>query len=368
MNSMSAYRVTVRKRKGRENFQMAYNCPKSGKRYVRSTKTSNKKEAQRAALLWEMELQQTAGIIPVSWQSFLIRYEDEHLATKAADTRKNYQSTFRSFETHMGEFKRIDQIDAAVCSQFAAKLRTRKAPETTIAKHLRQIGAALGWAETMGIINQRPKIRKPPTPKRNFRGRSLSLFEFSRLLIATRDFLPCDLSHDWIDSLKAIWLTGLRISEAMQLHFNHGPIHLDMSAKHPRIVFQVEGQKNNLDQKVPLTQDAVRFFQQLGRTDGFALEFPGERVPRVGTQTAIRTISSIGEYSEIITGTGKFCSAHDLRRSFGSRWALRVHPIVLKILMRHEDLSTTLKYYVDLDCDAVAEQLLRGYNPSGFGI
>lgn len=32
----------------------------------------------------------------------------------------------------------------------------------------------------------------------------------------------------------------------------------------------------------------------------------------------------------------------------------------------HEDLSTTLKYYVDLDCDAIAEQLLRGSSHSTF--
>jgi len=33
--------------------------------------------------------------------------------------------------------------------------------------------------------------------------------------------------------------------------------------------------------------------------------------------------------------TNKYASAHDLRRSFGTRWAKRVMPVVLQKLMRH---------------------------------
>ena len=39
-------------------------------------------------------------------------------------------------------------------------------------------------------------------------------------------------------------------------------------------------------------------------------------------------------------------SAHDLRRSFGERWASRLMPQVLKELMRHESIETTLNFYV----------------------
>jgi len=42
----------------------------------------------------------------------------------------------------------------------------------------------------------------------------------------------------------------------------------------------------------------------------------------------------------------KFASAHDLRRAFGQRWAIRIMPTVLRELMRHADISTTMKYYV----------------------
>ena len=357
-------RVTVRERSDRENLQLCFTCPITGKPVTKSAGTTNEKEAERAAAAWELKLQEDNGERRIGWTVFLERYEDEHLSTRSESTFRNYNSTFREFESLIGVVKRIDQIDGSTCSKFAAKLRKSGSPETTIAKHLRQLGAALGWAEKMGMIPRRPSIIKPPTPKRNFRGRPLSLFEVCRILIATRDFLPADIAPDWIDTLKALWLTGLRIGEAHQMHHSVGPVQLDMSAKHPRMIFRVEGQKNNSDELVPLTSDAVRHFRQMGRTSGPALLFPGQRKERVGLQTAGRIISEIGEYSEIVTGSGKFASAHDFRRSFGSRWALRVHPIILKILMRHEDLSTTLKYYVDLDCDSVAAELMRSYRQS----
>jgi integrase len=53
----------------------------------------------------------------------------------------------------------------------------------------------------------------------------------------------------------------------------------------------------------------------------------------------------------------KYASAHDLRRAFGLRWAARVMPQILMQLMRHEDISTTMKYYVGKEAEATADTL-----------
>jgi integrase len=52
-----------------------------------------------------------------------------------------------------------------------------------------------------------------------------------------------------------------------------------------------------------------------------------------------------------------YATAHDLRRSFSSRWAKRVMPAVLKDLMRHSEISTTMSYYVDQSADDVGDVL-----------
>ena len=56
-------------------------------------------------------------------------------------------------------------------------------------------------------------------------------------------------------------------------------------------------------------------------------------------------------------GKVKYASAHDLRRSFGTRWSKRIMPQVLMQLMRHESINTTVKYYVDSDAQDTAELL-----------
>ena len=64
---------------------------------------------------------------------------------------------------------------------------------------------------------------------------------------------------------------------------------------------------------------------------------------------------------------GKFASAHDLRRAFGTRWASRVRPATLQLLMRHRSIETTLKYYVAQDADEVGDELWRNYGDSPAG-
>jgi len=78
-------------------------------------------------------------------------------------------------------------------------------------------------------------------------------------------------------------------------------------------------------------------------------------------------VALIGELARVVVNTDpksgkvKFASAHDLRRSFGNRWAKRIMPAVLQKLMRHESIETTMGYYVDLDADELAEDLYRAH-------
>jgi integrase len=58
-----------------------------------------------------------------------------------------------------------------------------------------------------------------------------------------------------------------------------------------------------------------------------------------------------------VNGKAKYGSAHDLRRSFGERWATRVMPHLLQQLMRHEDINTTMRYYVGRNAETTADAL-----------
>ena len=76
-------------------------------------------------------------------------------------------------------------------------------------------------------------------------------------------------------------------------------------------------------------------------------------------------VSRCGRIANVRVSQGsqklKFASAHDLRRAFGTRWATRVMPPILKELMRHENIATTLKYYVDLEAEKTAGVAWEAY-------
>ena len=99
---------------------------------------------------------------------------------------------------------------------------------------------------------------------------------------------------------------------------------------------------------------------------------PAARMPscgRLGTQQVRRVIQDVGRLANIVVSEGgqkrKFASAHDLRRSFGLRWSERVMPQVLKELMRHASIETTMKYYVGQNAQRTAAQLWKAASDLG---
>ncbi len=78
-----------------------------------------------------------------------------------------------------------------------------------------------------------------------------------------------------------------------------------------------------------------------------------------------RIVRKIGERAGVVVNRDaeNFAGAHDLRRSFGTRWALRVRPATLQKLMRHTDIKTTMTFYVTLATDDVAAELRGQHQP-----
>jgi integrase len=80
----------------------------------------------------------------------------------------------------------------------------------------------------------------------------------------------------------------------------------------------------------------------------------------------IKVMAMIGEKSGVVVsvdqkGRKKYASAHDFRRAFGDRWALRVMPTVLMQLMRHESSETTMRYYVGRSVQATGDVVWEAY-------
>ena len=79
----------------------------------------------------------------------------------------------------------------------------------------------------------------------------------------------------------------------------------------------------------------------------------------------VPSASLIGKRAEVEVSSGKFVTLHELRRSFGLRWAQRLLLQQLMQIMRHESIDTTLRYYVAHDAEGIAEEMWRENGGNG---
>lgn len=293
---------------------------------------------------WEHQLRQHAGQDVTGWAVFRSRFESEHLDHLKPSTQVAYRISLDKFESLVGKPADIGTINSGVMSRFRTKL-AGLAPDS-IRHHLRNIKSALGWAQRNGIITHTPKYTPPES--RGARGRGLTLFEVIRFLESLRD----SSGEHWPglrQLVMVMWLGGLRFQEALKLSTESGPVHVDLTRDRPLLIFSESGQKSGKAASVPVVPDFARWLQR---------QPPG---PVVRTELSPRQISKYmtdaGRNAQIQVSTTKHATAHDFRRTFGNRWALRVHPLVLKTLMRHASIETTLRYYVSIDADAVSRQI-----------
>ena len=85
----------------------------------------------------------------------------------------------------------------------------------------------------------------------------------------------------------------------------------------------------------------------------------GRTFSAIGKKAGVKVKTETGKNGQLVV---KYASAHDLRRSFGLRWASRVMPQVLMELMRHESIDTTMRYYVGRNAQSTAAVLWAAHD------
>ena len=363
-------KVTVSKFSDRPCFVMRYFDPVTGKRHSRSTEATTRREAERAAAKWEAELQEGRyhESSDISWAEFRDRYESEKLASLADKTAYSAGSALNHLERLISP-RNLTVLTPTILSKLQAKMRQEGMRETTIATHLRHLRAALSWAVSMDLLPKVPDFHMPKRAKglTLMRGRPITTEEFERMIAAVPKVRPDD-APVWLHYLKGLWLSGLRLEESTVLSWDEdAPITVDLSGRRPRLRIYAEAEKGHQDRLLPITPDFAQFLLQTPRADRTGVVFnlvghytKGQMTPpRIG-----RIISEIGRRAGVVVkkAAGKFASAHDLRRSFGTRWAPRVKPATLQLLMRHRSIETTLKYYVAQDADEIADELWKVFS------
>ena len=368
-------RVSVNSYGADRPLMLVYRDPTSGKKIAKSCgiKDTGKKARQDAAKeagRWQEELNSGKYQAPskISWNEFRKRVEQQKLADPniADGTRDAYAAAFNTVERVLNPDK-LCKMTTGVISRLVEELRKPRRltkadgstvtlpplKESTIACHLRHLKAALRWAEQQGWMGKAPVFNMPAAGKA--KERPITTEEFERMLAAVPAVRPNDPAV-WTRYLNGLWLSGLRLEESLILSWDQDAAFCaDLSAALPRVQNRGSAQKSRKTQTIAITPDMVELLRQTPEAERQGLIFPlamtGDRVGKV--------VSAIGRKAGVITNKaeGKYASAHTLRRSFGTRWAQRVESAVLRQLMRHANIATTLTYYVDIDASETARDL-----------
>ncbi len=170
-------------------------------------------------------------------------------------------------------------------------------------------------------------------------------------------------------------MSGLRISESLTLRWDDAPgaIVVDLSGRRPMLRIPAEAEKGHRDRVLPIVPEFSQLLAGVAEGDRRGRVFKLLAVDGSLLDTKRWTIgaivSSIGKKAGVVVDermkgdkiVRKFASAHDLRRAFGVRWAGKVMPTVLRELMRHEDIGTTMKFYVGQNAEATADAVWAGF-------
>jgi integrase len=326
-------RVTVYllRPKDRPTFQLQWVDPVTGRRKTKSAGTDDPERAEQARIDLEYEVNHDMVREPskMLWASFREQYEAEKLASLRPRTREKAGDVFDSFEAFIGDRKKLGDIDERTVSKYAAALRERGRKAATIHGHLDYLRAALRWAADQKLITAAPKVIKPKLSKKRTI-RKIVMEELERLLAAAPDEPSRAL-------ISAAWYTGLRRNELLDLCWrgDEGRPWIDFDRN--RVQIPAEYNKADADQWIPLHPELAAILEPLRQPHG--------RIFRISPSPAERPRDD----GRLARKAGLKITLHDLRRSFGSRYAAVVPAQVLQRLMRHANIKTTLEYYTDLD-------------------
>ncbi len=337
-DNVSRVRVWVQRLVGRPNLALRWHDPDTGRCRNQSARTDNLKIAQERAKDKEYELNHGIHRQParMSWEQFCDLYAEEKLAGNRPATQNKARYVFDSFEEHCHP-KNLGAVTERLLSLYVTRLRTAKRSPATIAGHLAYLKAALRWAVDQKFLPEMPKVAMPKVPRKSII-RTVTKEEFERLVSKAPD-------GGWRAFLLTAWYTGMRRNEMLDLHWQDGPAPW-VDFPHKRIWIPAAYNKADADQWLPLHPDLAAALGPLRRPRGrlFTLginpEAVSTRFREVARQAAVRA------------------TLHDLRRTFGSRYAPHVSAPVLQRLMRHADIKTTLAFYTNVD-GALEESILK---------
>jgi integrase len=354
--------------RGRKYLYLRYTDPVTGQKIEKSSGTAKKREAIKAAGEWQAELQNGLATknARLKWSVFRESYQEHVEATLSSGTADKTSVMFNTVADVMKPDS-VQRITAQWISRFQSELLKSSREPSTVEGYCRHLKAALNWGKGQGLITSVPlfnPLKKARTAKL-MKGRPITLEEYERMLQAVTDHLSPKQHGSVKFLIEGLWLSGLRLNEALGLTWDQWAdgIRVDTSGEYVKLLIPSESEKGGRDRVYPVTPDFAELLRAVPKDQrtGFVFNPVTRKNVSHRLDTVCKLVSEVGAKACVKVdqkkGKAVYASAHDLRRSFGYRWSRKVSTMVLKELMRHASVTTTEKYYVDIDADSTGALL-----------
>ncbi len=350
--------VRVLRRKGRRFYQAEWRDPTTGRVRSKSTGETTASRAERFAARLERDLNAGHGTGDCTWRAFRRAFEAEVLPTHPPATQRKFVAALRHVQRIIDPAN-LSALDGRQVSRLKAALLAggdgrRPLAPASVRGNLAYLRVALEWAVDCGLLGRLPRwptVKVVPGP----RGRAITAEEFDRLLEQPAKLDP-DNAAAWCFLLRGLWSSGLRLGEALDLHWtDDSRLAVLLDRTPPMLVVRATAEKGRKERLLPIAPEFAELLEEVPtrRRRGHVFRLPCDR--RVDGVS--KRLVEFGRASGVRVGPQKFVSAHDLRRSFGTRWSEVLLPQDLQVLMRHESIETTLRFYVRRDADRTARKL-----------
>jgi len=381
--SHAQIKVYVVEMKGREFLQLRWTDANGHKR-TKSTELSRKQKHDAQVMAAEKEKQLNRFNVSddgsIDWESFRERLTEDVLSGTSAGNAEKVEGVLNMME----EFSKpssLRDITGQYLSRYVGWLRKNSREESTIQSHMRHVKAVLRWAKKTNYLEEVPAIPviTRASKRKMMKGRPLTDAEATLYLKTIPEVVPAAHVRNYKFMTEGLDLSGLRLEEAMTLSWDTtAEFHVMVEGDRVKFMIPADADKGYEDQIFPTTPDCCELLLKVPKSQrvGFVFNptYTNHRNGKIerykNSSDVSRIFSAIGEKAGIIVDTksGKFASAHDFRRRFGTRWKkMGVSSFLLKELMRHASIQTTELYYLEENADETQDEVEKLWNAKKLG-
>lgn len=357
--------VCLMRRQGRSFWECQWTDPVTGRKRTRSTGTALRKKAEQFRARLEVDLEcDPAKVKAATWEQFVTALCLENLDHRSASHRRRVLVALRLFEKAVRPSS-VSVVGDDQIADFTAWVRrqkrdgVRKTAETTLKSHLGCLRLALKFAVRRKFLRAMPQFEMPKGTDKP-KGRPITREELERMISHLPPLVGQENVKGWTFLLDGLWWSGLRIGEALRLHWcDDRQLTVKLDGKRPVFKIAARTDKGRQARTFPMAPGFARLLLAVPDKDrdGLVFRTVGLKGRIMGAQQVERVIAQLGKKANVVVADGKTASAHDLRRAFATRWAMRVKPAVLQQMMRHKSIATTMSFYADLDAQDIASEI-----------